>query len=232
MPGKPSSKNAASIPDSNLMQPRADFVGHRIARARFEPVEAVLYEYVFAGNGVLLRAVREEFTVSLPSVSAVVKGLTSGFIGIKWHVPRVPARIWDEICLHARLSNSKESFKEELYLVYWDKGRSIWRWSASSRDRTYASTVADDSRPEYSDACIELHTHPPGAYQFSGADDRDESGKFRLFGILVDVHEKPKLRFRCGIYDHLIPIPFSYIGQLPSGAIDLNEVEALLQMMM
>ncbi len=71
-----------------------------------------------------------------------------------------------------------------------------------------------------------------GLIQFSKADDRDESGKFRIFGLIADVHDKPKIRFRCGIYDHLVPIPFSWIGQLPGGVIDLNEVEALLQMML
>ena len=214
------------------MERRNEFIGHGIAKDRFEPVEAILYEYLLAGNGLLLRAQREEFTVSVPLVLSEIKGLPTGFVGIRWLKPKVPSRVWDEICKHARISNSKENFREELYLIYWDSERYAWQWSTSSRDRTYASTIADDRRPEYSDACIEIHTHPEGAYQFSSADDRDESGKFRIFGIISDVHDKPKVRFRCGIYDHLVPIPFCWIGHLPSGVVDLNEVEALLQMML
>ncbi|MGB7070626.1 MAG: Mov34/MPN/PAD-1 family protein [Pyrinomonadaceae bacterium] len=208
------------------------FIGHRIARERFDPVEAILYEYVLAGNGVVLKAHRSEFTVSVPLVYREIKGLPEVFVGIKWHKPRIPGRIWDEICLHATTHNSNDDFKEELYLIYWDQESEFWQWCTSGRDRTWASTIADDRRPEYSEACIEVHTHPHGAYQFSKADDRDESGKFRIFGIIVDVHDKPKVRFRCGIYDHLIPIPFSWIGHLPSSVVDLNEVEALLQMML
>ncbi len=214
------------------MERRNEFIGHRIAKERFEAVEAILYEYLLAGNGLLLRAQREEFTVSVPLVFREIMGLPPAFVGIRWHKPKVPTRIWGEICKHAKISNSEENFREELYLIYWDGGRYAWQWSTSSRDRTYASTIADDRRPEYSEACIEIHTHPEGAYQFSTADDRDESGKFRIFGIIADVHDKPKIRFRCGIYDHLIPIPFSWIGTLPSGVVDLNEVEALLQMML
>lgn len=214
------------------MERQREFIGHRIAKERFEPVEAILYDYLLAGNGVLLRARREEFTVSVPLVFREIKGLPIVFVGIEWHKSKVPSRIWDEICLHAWTSNSKESFREEIYLIYWNNERDSWQWSTSSRDRTYASTIADDSLPEYAEACIEIHTHPDGAYQFSSADDRDESGKFRIFGIMADVHDKPKFRFRCGIYDNLIPIPFSWIGQLPSGVVDLNEVEALLQMML
>lgn len=208
------------------------FIGHRIAKERFDPVEAILYEYVLAGNGVVLKAHRDEFTVSVPLVYREIKGLPEAFVGIKWHKTRVPGRIWEEVIFHAKIQNSKSNFKEELYLIYWDKGSGCWQWCISGRDRTWASTIADDRRPEYSEACIEVHTHPHGAYQFSKADDGDESGKFRIFGIIVDVHDKPKIRFRCGIYDHLIPIPFSWIGNLPIGVVDLNEVEALLQMML
>lgn len=208
------------------------FIGHRIAKERFDPIEAILYEYVLAGNGVLLKAHRDEFTVSVPLIYREIKGLPEAFAGIKWHRPRVPGRIWDEICLHTRINTSKESFREEIYLIYWNKSSDSWEWCTSSKDSSWASTIADDRRPEYSEACFEVHTHPPGAYQFSNADDRDESGKFRIFGIIADVHDKPKTRFRCGIYDHLIPIPFSWVGHLPSGVVDLNEVEALLQKML
>lgn len=214
------------------MESENTFIGHRIAKERFEPVEAILYEYLLAGNGVLLKAEREEFTVSVPLVYSEIKGLPETFVGIKWHKPKVPGRIWDEICLHAKIHNSKDNFREELYLIFWDKRSDVWQWCTSGRERRLASTIADDGRPEYTEACIEVHTHPPGASEFSGADDRDESGKFRIFGIIADVHDKPKIRFRCGIYDHLLPIPFSWIGRLPHGVVDLNEVEALLQKML
>ena len=218
--------------DADQIASPTPFIGHRIAKERLDPVKAILYEYVLAGNGVVLKAQRDEFTVSVPLAYREIKGLPEAFVGIKWHKPRVPGRIWDEICLHATIHNSKDDFKEELYLICWDQGSDSWQWCTSGRDRTWASTIADERRPEYSEACIEVHTHPPGAYQFSKADDRDESGKFRIFGIIADVHDKPKIRFRCGIYDHLIPIPFTWIGNFPIGVVDLNEVEALLQMML
>lgn len=133
--------------------------------------------------------------------------------------------------MHARQQNASSSFKEEVYLVYWDKVLSEWHWKASGREHTWASTVADDSLPEYADCCIELHTHPPRALNFSRADDRDELGKFRIFAILIDVHDKPKIRFRCGVYDHLVPIPAAWVGQMPEGLIDLTEIDALVEML-
>ncbi|MBK6588051.1 MAG: hypothetical protein IPG22_07135 [Acidobacteria bacterium] len=132
------------------MERRKEFIGHRIAKERFEPVEAILYEYLLAGNGVLLRAQRVEFTVSVPLMFREIKGLPAANVGIKWHKPKVPNRIWDEICKHAQISNSNEKFREELYLVYWDSERYAWQWCTSSKDRTHTSTIADDRRPEYS----------------------------------------------------------------------------------
>lgn len=209
-----------------------EFITHRIAEVPWEPINAVLYEHVLAGNGVILRAQRGEFSVSVPLACREIKGLPEAFVGIKWHRPRVPGKVWDEIISHARMSQRLVDFKEEVYLIYWDGSLESWEWRAAGLHSSRVSTIADDSLPEYAEACIELHTHPPGALNFSGADDRDESGKFRLFGILIDAAEKPKVRFRCGIYDHLIQIPFSWIGRLPEGVVDLNEIEALLKMML
>ncbi len=106
-----------------------------------------------------------------------------------------------------------------------------WQWRASGRESNWASTIADDTLPEYAECCIELHTHPPGALNFSRTDDADELGKFRIFAILIDVHDKPKIRFRCGVYDHLIPIPAVWVGEMPEGIIDLNEIDALVEML-
>lgn len=208
------------------------FIGHRIATQRNDPVEAVMYEYVLAGNGLLVRASRDEFTTSVPISYRDVKGLPEAFAGVKWHVPRIPSEVWDKILRHAESSHSATEFKEEVYLINWDSEVGIWRWRAAGRNSSWAATTANDELPEYSNACIELHTHPPGALNFSGADDRDESGKFRIFGILIDVHDKPKIRFRCGVYDHFIQIPSAWIGHLPSGILDLNEVESLIQMIL
>ena len=66
---------------------------------------------------------------------------------------------------------------------------------------------------------------------FSGADDADELGKFRIFAILIDVHEKPKIRFRCGVYEHLVPIPAAWVGEMPEQIPDLNEIDALVEML-
>lgn len=215
---------------SNLIAP-PKLVGHRIAATENDPIDAVLFEYLLAGNGLFVRAERKEFAVSLPLSPQRISGLKNTSIGIAWTKPRIAASLWQEILSHAQNAHSSSNFKEDIYLVYWDASVGSWQWKASGREHTWASTVADDSLPEYADCCIELHTHPPGALNFSRADDRDELGKFRIFAILIDVHDKPKIRFRCGVYEHLVQIPAVWVGEMPDGTIDLNEIDALMEML-
>lgn len=206
-------------------------VGHRIAASENDPIDAALFEYLLAGNGLFVRAKRSEFAVSLPLSRQKVIGLPNTRTGISWKRPRIAASLWHEILSHAQNEHTSSSFKEEVYLIYWNRLREAWQWRASGRKNTWASTVANDTLPEYADCCIELHTHPPGALNFSGADDRDELGKFRIFAILIDVHDKPKIRFRCGVYEHLVQIPSVWVGEMPQGIIDLNEIDALVEML-
>lgn len=216
------SSNLAALPK---------LVGHRIAASENEPIEAALFEYLLAGNGLLVRAKRTEFAVSLSLGVRKISGLPTVAVGVSWTRPRIAPSLWQEILSHARQQNASSSFKEDVYLVYWDKVLSEWHWQASGLEHTWASTIADDSLSEYADCCIELHTHPPGALNFSPADDQDELGKFRIFAILIDVHEKPKIRFRCGIYEHLVQIPAISVGEMPDGIIDLNEIDPLVEML-
>lgn len=223
-----------NLQDERLDKPIAPstFIGHKIATdGSEESIDALLYEYLLAGNGVFLRARRKEFTVSLPLCSREVRGLRDAEVGIEWNKPNIESSVWKEILDDARGRHLSSKFKEDVYLILWNELSKCWRWRSAGRNSNWAMTIADDALPEYGEACIELHTHPPGALHFSKADDRDESGKFRIFAILIDVHDKPKIRFRCGIYDHLVPIPAAWVGALPDGIVDLNEIDALVEMM-
>lgn len=206
-------------------------VAHRIAESEHDPIEAALFEYFLSGNGLFVRAKRREFSVSLPLNVQKIRGLPNTSVGISWKRPRISESLWWQILQHARNKDASSDFKEEVYLIYWDDVSQTWNWKPAGRNSSSVTTIADDSLAEYSECCIELHTHPPGANHFSSADDRDELGKFRIFAILIDVHEKPKIRFRCGVYEYLVPIPATWVGEMPDGIIDLNEIEAIVEML-
>lgn len=207
------------------------FVEHKIASAETEAITAAMYEYLMAAGGVFIRAKRREFTACLPLCERKINGLPEVASCIIWHKPKINQSLWQHILEHARAnSGTGGDFREDVYVVYWNENLSDWFWKPISRSRGLASTLAEDRFTEYGEACIELHTHPPDAVHFSDADDRDERGKFRIFGILIDVHEPtPKIRFRCGIYDFFAPIPATYVSEMPAEIIDLNAVETRLR---
>lgn len=208
----------------------AKFVEHKIASAETEAITAVMFEYLLAGNGVFIRAKRREFSVCLPVCREPIKGLPVAKSGIVWHKPRIPSYIWQQILENARAASDSIQFREDVSVIFWHEATSQWCWKNIGKERQWARALADDSQAEYGEACIELHTHPPGATHFSSADDRDEEGKFRLFGILIDVHTpNPKIRFRCGVYDYFAQIPADYISEMPEGFLDLNRFEQSLR---
>lgn len=206
------------------------FVQHYIISNQVPPIQAIKFEYLLAGNGLFIRAKRNEFSVCLPLCQISIKGLPDAHGHITWHKPPISSRIWQEILVNARENSDSVAFKEDVYVVYWHEKQLEWQWKNIGKNRNYASTIADDTLEEYKDACLEIHTHPPNATHFSRMDDRDEQGKFRIFGILIDVHNpNPNVRFRCGIYDHFVQIPAADIGEMPDELIDLNLVEQIIR---
>lgn len=217
----------------NVLPNARKFIEYKIASAQTEEITAVMFENLMAGNGLFVRAKRYEFSVCLPLCRVSVKGLPIIESKIVWHKPRIPSRIWQEILSEARSRNDFTNFKEDVFVVFWDEKISEWNWKRISKDRQRASTIADDTVEEYGNACIELHTHPDGAIHFSRADDEDEKGKFRIFGILIDIHSlQPKIRFRCGVYDHLVQIPADFVSEMPAGFIDLNRADQAIRRML
>ncbi len=206
------------------------FVEHLIAAGEVPPIRAIKFDYLLAGNGLFIRAKRKEFSVCLPLNRTKVTGLPVVKSEITWHRERIPSRIWQEILTNARANSDSVEFKEDVFVVYWHTENAGWQWKNIGKKRNYASTIADDSLVEYQDACLEIHTHPPNATHFSQMDDHDEQGKFRLFGILIDIHApRPQVRFRCGIYDHFVQIPVDDIGEMPAEFLDLNLGELLVR---
>ena len=193
-----------------------------------QPITAPLYEIVIARNGVFKRAQRREMTaaIELSAFAARIEELATGEARVEL-VRKIPAYIFAEILAHSRSSTDAAIFTENLYAVCRNGENGNYFWKEISRHRSFGSTIARDDDPAYQNAVLEIHTHPPGCRNFSGQDDLDESGKFRLFGIMVDIHsEQPSIRLRVGIYDSFWEIPAQMIAdELPEYFTDLVEQE-------
>jgi hypothetical protein len=62
------------------------------------------------------------------------------------------------------------------------------------------------------------HVMPP---DFSETDDKDETG-FRLYGVIGDLDQAPKIRLRVGVYGYHYEIPASWALEVPHGLMDCN----------
>ncbi len=194
-----------------------ELITRKFLFASDQPITAPLYEIAIAQNGVFKRARRREMTavIELSSFDVRIEELAIE----KSHVElteKIPAHIFTEILTHAQNSTDAAKFTENLYAVYWDEEKKQYFWKEISSSRSFGSTIARDDDAAYQNAILEIHTHPLGCREFSNQDDCDESGKFRLFGILVDIHgENPAIRLRVGIYDSFWEIPVEMIAETP-----------------
>lgn len=199
-------------------------VERKFLRSTDQPITAPLYEIVIARNGVFKRAKRWEMTASveLSSFSVQIPELAVGFALVQL-TEKIPALIFEEILAHAQNSTDAANFTENLYAVCWNEKESNYFWEEISLSRNFGSTLARDDSPAYQNAILEIHTHPPNCRNFSGQDNLDESGKFRLFGILVDIHSaKPLIRLRVGVYDSFWEIPVETVSATqPENLADL-----------
>lgn len=192
-------------------------VARKFLFAPDQPITAPLYEIAIARNGVFKRARRREMTavIELSSFAVQIEELAIEKARVEL-TKKIPACIFAEILTHARNSTDATNFTENLYAVFWDEEIKQYFWKEISGSRSFGSTIARDDDAAYKQAILEIHTHPDGCREFSTQDDRDESGKFRLFGILVDIHSaKPLIRLRVGIYDSFWEISVELITDVP-----------------
>lgn len=193
-------------------------VERKFLRLTNQPITALLYEIVIAQNGTFKRAKRREMSavVQISSFSSPIRELAAAENRIEL-TEKIPVRIFEEILNHARNATPRENFTENLYGVYRDEETGHYLWDEISLERSFCSTIASTDHPAYRQAILEIHTHPAGCRHFSSQDTLDESGKFRIFGILVDIHaERPLIRLRVGVYDSFCEIPLESIVDLPS----------------
>ena len=182
-----------------------------------QAITAPLYEIVIARNGVFKRARRREMqaVVELSAFAVKIPELAAGEARVEL-AEKIPVRIFAEILAHARSVTDAANFTENLYAVCRNNETGGYFWKEVSRSRSFGSTIARDDDPAYKAAVLEIHTHPPGCREFSNQDNCDERGKFRLFGILIDIHsDNPAIRLRVGIYDSFQEIPVETIADTP-----------------
>ena len=193
------------------------------------PIEASLYEYVVAGNGIFIRGARREFQAQFCVQPFVVRGLQKLAPVLLINGPRASREIVAEMSQRAR--SARDGKGQPCEIVFHLDLDEAMEWQChvpSQRQSPMRAKPSDDSpTSSYARACIEVHSHVDMHASFSSLDDQDEQG-FRLYGVLGCVSTRPVIRLRVGLYGYHHDIPANWVFDLPTGIGDAVTGEGTL----
>ncbi len=200
-----------------------NLVEYQVARQGIQlpQIQAALYEYVLAGNGIFLRAQRREFQAQLCIAPCDVRGLAMLETELHLNALLVPRSIVEEI---VRRSQSARDFSgrpcEIVFHLELDRSAS-WVLHVPEQSQAPARVKPTDDSPtsSYAQACIEVHSHVNMNACFSCFDDRDETG-FRIYVVLGCLSRTPTFAVRIGVYGYHLDIPARWVFELPEGLTD------------
>ncbi len=206
----------------------SELVKYRIAYpgVPLPPIEANLYEYVLAGNGLFVRGERRELSVLLPIASFETRGLATVKAHLELRIPHVPPSALLIALDRARKARDHHGFRVEIVFHLWVDDTSRWRLEVPEQMQGSARVqpLDDSAESSYARALLELHSHADMAAQFSAEDDVDEAG-FRLYAVLGHVGKYPKLRVRVGLYGYRWDVHAREVFDLPAEIYDAKEIE-------
>lgn len=191
------------------------------------PFGASMYEYIFAENGVLVRAEKKGLKAMIPVAEA-----HTGIRGLRFAEPYieidqlVPAVYLQQILALAQAMaiaspaeySEGEPLLESLFYLIPEQG---WQFVVPEQVQGIATVLPADDRAgsPYARALIEVHSHHQMRPVFSPRDNRDETG-FRIYAVIGNIFTKPTLRVRVGIYGYRWEIPADCIFEMPDGIED------------
>ncbi len=171
------------------------------------PQPAQGHSYLYGSNGTFLYIKRPEMKAIIPLAAPTVEvcGLAAVQPQLRMDIPKVPYQLVEQM-MDVAMVNSLP-FVETLFYFCWDG----WNWSLEipsqiSTDSEVTNVEVQQSGSSYQRAIIEVHTHPPGFWNFSDKDTESTTG-FRLYGILDVSPELPKLITRVGFRQCFLNVP-------------------------
>lgn len=206
-------------------------VGHLPATVPLPPFQSGrAYEYLYAENGIFLRAETAWLSVQLCLQAwqpGTVRGLPSLASYVRLHHRLIPATLLQRVTADARQRrNTQGQLTEWLYRVARrdEDGAVSFALSVPLQDAGIASVTAamDAETP-----LLELHSHGSLRAFWSSTDDRDEGG-FCFYGVIGRLDtEQPEIRLRLGVYGYWWDLPLSVLFEAEDNPAwqDLNIAE-------
>jgi PRTRC genetic system protein A len=205
-------------------------VGHLVAAPALPPLQGV-YEYLFAANGLFLRATNARLAVQLciqPWSPGTVRGLPPLEPYVHLHHPRLPCALLHRVLVDARARRDAEAqLVEVLYRVVQRDGKfALLVPPQQATSASVTTTLTEHTQPPL----LELHSHGTLPAFWSGQDDRDEGG-FCFYGVVGRVNSAcPEVRLRLGVYGYWweMPVGVLFAEHEPPRWQDLNAEASMI----
>jgi|LNFM01.1.fsa_nt_gb PRTRC genetic system protein A len=198
---------------------KSPFVHTLMATEPLPSPKPVLYERIFAGNGLFVRGQRDHLQVLFPVTSWVLPDVPTLTPAIRLLPPPIPQHLIIKVLAEAHTAwlHPEGPLESLFHLSY----GSQWELTIPDQIRTNISVSPRDPEhcPSYGTCLVEIHSHHEMPAFFSGTDDADETG-FRIYGVIGNLRQQPHICFRVGLYGQFYPCPANAITSLPAGLVD------------
>jgi PRTRC genetic system protein A len=185
-------------------------VDYHIATKAITDVPRQSYDYVLAGNGVFLRAVRSRLDVLMQIASCEVRGLPQLDAHFYWNYPKIPIGLTTQILQECERLGAIEVL---FYLLY--DASTGWELVCPEQEQSVTHCrPLHDLDSAYAKAIVHVHSHHKMAAKFSNADDQEDQG-FRIYGIIGNLGQQATLSVRVGVFGYFWNLPATLIFELP-----------------
>lgn len=189
----------------------ADLLQHHIYEVSLPEPNPPGYQYIMAGNGVFLQAENSLRRVVVPIVYQEIKGLPALQRQIVLKHPRLNGRTLPMMIAHARQ-------RLDVEVVYHVTDRLVLQAVATGTKATVTFENVPDEQ-----VILEAHSHNTMPAGFSPTDNRYEQ-RFRFYMVVGNLHERPQVAFRLGVYGYHIPVPLNVLFDFSDVNTEWDEV--------
>lgn len=188
-----------------------DLLQHVIYKGELPEPNPPGYQYLMAGNGIWVQADNPLRRVVVPIKFCPIKGLPALGMNVQLKHPRLNGRALITIIEHAR----QRLDIEVLYHITADMRIQVVATGTKSKIKFI--NVPDEG------VILEAHSHNTMPAGFSPTDDQYEQ-RFRFYLVVGNLHERPQVAFRLGVYGYHIPVPLTTLFDFSNVNIEWDEV--------
>ena len=209
----------------SVMEKSFGLVDHVLAVTdALPPIRAAVIEYVYAENGVFVRARRPGVEAMIPYVECRLNYLDPVQPYVTLEYPKVPAALVEEMLALSR--EAAAAGVEILFYLLWEDSQ--WRLVVpKQRQSAWAvEPVETGAGSSFSFALVEAHSHRHESARFSPTDDKGEFN-LRFYAVMGRVNDDvAEIRLRIGVNGHTCEIPAATLFELPASVNDcLGEID-------